>query len=96
MKILFFLSFSLSSFAGTLVNRETGRVVVEFLEDHIQFNDRFLEAEMRETGIYIPSSNRNEFSEKEIIYFGDPLFQKAFVEVYYEYSIANFLYVWQN
>jgi hypothetical protein len=96
VKVLPFLFLFSSAFAGILVNRETGRVIVEFREGKIQFNDLFLEEEMKENGIYIPTSYRSDFEDKEIVYLDDPLFQNAFIDIYYEYSIANSLYEWKN
>ena len=79
-----------------LVNMQTGYVVVEFQRGNAQFHDRFLEAEMKETGILIPPSMSSQFEEKEVIFLGEPLFEKAFVEVYYPLCIAHSLYQWQN
>lgn len=78
-----------------LINTKTGHVVVEFCDDAIQFHDRFLELEMEEVGILIPFSLQPEFLNKEIIYLDDPLFKKAFLEIYYPICIANSLYQWQ-
>ncbi len=79
-----------------LVNTKTGFIVVEFKEGKAEFYDRFLEAEMKETGILIPPAMIKAFGDKEVIFFGDPLFEKAFIEVYYPLCIANTLYQWQN
>ncbi len=79
-----------------LVNTKTGFVVVEFKEKQVKFYDRFLEVEMKETGILIPPALSSLYENKEVIFFGDPLFEKAFVEVYYPLCIANVLYQWQN
>ncbi len=78
-----------------LINTKTGYIVVEFENGKVQFHDRFLETEMKETGIFIPASMTSEFEGKEVVYLGDPLFEKAFVEVYYPLCIANSLYQWQ-
>lgn len=80
-----------------LVNIQTGYTVVEFLDDGtVQFNDRFLEAEMKELGILIPPSLSESFEGKEFVYFGDPLFKRAFKEVYYPYSISTSIYKWEK
>lgn len=79
-----------------LVNTKTGFVVVEFKQGKVEFHDRFLEAEMKETGILIPPAMAKIFEEKEVVFLGDPLFEKAFVEVYYPLCIANAVYQWQN
>ena len=36
------------------------------------------------------------FEGKEVVLFGDTLFEKAFVEVYYPLCIANTVYQWQG
>jgi hypothetical protein len=79
-----------------LVNTKTGFVVVEFKQGKAEFYDRFLEAEMKETGILVPPVMSKDFEEKEVILLGDPLFEKAFIEIYYPYCIANVVYQWQN
>lgn len=79
-----------------LVNTKTGFVVVEFKQGKAEFHDRFLEAEMKETGILIPPALTHSFQDKEVIFLGDPLFEKAFVEVYYPLCIANAVYQWKN
>lgn len=79
-----------------LVNTKTGYVVVEFQDGRAHFHDRFLEAEMQETGILIPPSQMHEFNEEEVVFLGDELFEKAFLEVYYPLCIANSLYQWKN
>lgn len=79
-----------------LVNTKTGFIVVEFKEGKAEFHDRFLKTEMQETGILIPPVLMKDFEGKEVIYLGDPLFEKAFVEVYYPFCIANNLYQWQK
>ena|SRR5262245_6208739 len=97
MKIVCFLIITGSVLYGErLMNMETGSVVVEFTNGNAQFSDCFLETEMKQTGIYIPNSMQPGFDDKEIVYMGDPMFEKAFREVYYSLCIANSLYQWQN
>ena len=79
-----------------LVNMKTGFVVVEFKEGKAEFHDRFLQAEMEETGILIPPAFAHSFEGKEEIHLGDPLFERAFIEIYYPLCIANSVYQWQN
>lgn len=79
-----------------LVNTKTGFVVLELNRGKVQFHDRFLEAEMKETGILIPPAMADSFEGKEVIFLNDPLFEKAFIEVYYPLCIANSLYQWKN
>lgn len=79
-----------------LVNTKTGFVLLELFQNgKTLFHDRFLEAEMKETGIFIPHPFLSEYG-KEVIFFGEELFEKAFVEVYYPLCIANALYQWEN
>ncbi len=78
-----------------LVNTDTGFVVVEFKEGKTNFYDRILEAEMKESGIFIPPLKVKDFDGKKVVLLGDPLFEKAFVEIYYPLCIANRLYQWQ-
>lgn len=82
--------------AMKLVNTQTGYVVVEFQKGKAQFNDRFLEAEMKESGILIPPALSDQFDGKEVIFPDDPLFEKAFVQVYYPLCISNQTYEWQK
>ena|SRR3990167_963024 len=78
-----------------LINKKTGFIVVEFNQGQVKFYDRFLEGEMKETGIWIPEIMRDQFENKEVIFLGEPLFQKAFIEVYYPLCIAQVLYEWE-
>jgi hypothetical protein len=96
IKILFFLAISAAGFSEKLVNMENGSVVVEFANGKVQFADWFLEIEMKKKGIYIPSSMKQDFDGKEIVYVGDPIFERAFIDVYYPLCIANSLYQWQD
>jgi hypothetical protein len=79
-----------------LVNNRTGFVVVEFKNGTPIFHDRFLEAEMNEKGIAIPSNHRAEFFGKDTIYPDDPQFQQAFSEIYVPLTIASYHYQWQD
>lgn len=79
-----------------LVNVKSGFVVVEFSKGEIRFGDRFLEAEMRKAGVLIPQVRRAEYGEKERVLLGDPLFQKAFVEIYVPLNIASSTYSWEE
>jgi hypothetical protein len=78
-----------------LVNVKTGFVVVEFNQGKVAFHDRFLETEMKETGILIPPALASEYEGKEVIYLGDPLFEKAFIHVHFPHCFATSVYQWQ-
>lgn len=79
-----------------LVNSRSGFVLVEFKNGAPLFHDRFLEAEMKERGVVIPSNQRAEYEGKDTIYPGDPQFQRAFTEIYVPLVIASNRYQWQN
>jgi len=79
-----------------LVNVKSGFIVVEFSQGKTRFGDRFLEAEMKKAGVLIPQAKRAEFDGKESILLGDPLFQKAFVEIYVPLYIASPTYQWEQ
>ena len=79
-----------------LVNTKTGFVVVEFEKGKARFYDRFLEAELKDRGIFIPLPNVSEFGGKSVIFPEDLLFEKAFFEIYVPFSIANPTYQWEK
>ena len=79
-----------------LINTKTGYVVVEFQNGRAHFHDRFLEAEMKETGILIPPAYTSQYEGKEVIFLGEPEFERAFKEIYYPLCIANLRYQWQE
>jgi hypothetical protein len=94
-----------SMFTGTingesmkLVKKETGRVVVEFKDNTVKFYSPSLEAEIRRDGVSIPPIMRAQFGGEEVIFIDDPLFEKAFIEVYWPLCMAsaNSPYEWQN
>lgn len=79
-----------------LVHSKTGYVVIEFQDGKVRFNDRFLKAELEEDGILIPPSHSEEFGGKQVIFPDDPLFQKAFMEIYYPLVISDPAYQWEQ
>lgn len=81
--------------AMKLINTQSGFVVAEFTDGKVRFGDRFLEAEMKEDGIRIPPAKRADFGGKETVSLDDPLFQKAFVEIYVPLTIASSAYRWE-
>jgi hypothetical protein len=95
-KIVLLITVSAFLFGEKLMNMETGSIVVEFRDGNVRFSDCFLELELQQNGIYIPSSMKPGFDNKEIVYMSDPMFEKAFLEVYYPLCIANSLYQWQD
>jgi len=73
-----------------LMNMENGFVVVEFFDDGTyQFNDPILKAQLEQEGIRIPPPMQESFNGKKFIKPTDKDFQRAFVEVYYSFSVKN-------
>jgi|SRR3989344_1098802 len=81
-----------------LVERKTGETIIEFKDKTVTFHCHFLEKALREGGILIPPIMRREFGGKEVVFVDDPLFEKAFVEVYWPMymATANCPFEWQN
>lgn len=80
-----------------LVNTKTGHVLIEFQDNAVQFHSPFLEKTLRNEGVLIPPAMRSEFDGKEVVFVEDPLFQKAFREIYWPFYMqqANSSYEWQ-
>ena len=81
-----------------LVDKNTEKVVVEFKDEAVTFYSRFLEAQFEEQGILIPPAMQSQFEGKGEIFLEDPLFKKAFVEVYLPFYMAgaNSPYEWRE
>ena len=81
-----------------LVDKNTGKVILEFRDEAVIFHSPFLEAQFEERGIPIPLAMQALFEGKQEIFLGDPLFQKAFVEVYLPFYMAgaNSSYEWKQ
>lgn len=92
--ILIMLPQALSSETMKLVDTEDGDVLIEFIEGRVQFLNWFLERVMTKNGIFIPPYLQSEFGNKKVIFLDDPLFQKAFIEVYCKFSLTNPSYQW--
>lgn len=86
---------TLSGESMKLVQKETGHVVVEFQNHKAKFHSHFLEKILSAEGIFIPPVLRNQFEEKEVVYMEDPLFEKAFIEVYSKFNLGT-SYEWKN
>ena len=87
--IFMFKGFSFEGDYMKLVNSKTGFVIAEVSENKCQFHDPIMEQELTNEGIFIPQFLRSEFNGKKHVFPGDPLFAKAFVTVYYEFTIKN-------
>ena len=79
-----------------LVNFKTKCVLVEFHNDRAIFHDRFLERQMKLRGIAIPPHLREQYEQKTFVKLNDPLFQKAFKEIYYPTYLSSRSYEWRE
>jgi hypothetical protein len=81
-----------------LVEKETGQAIIEFKDKAVIFHCHFLEKALREGGILIPPIMKRQFDGKEVVFVDDPLFEKAFVKVYWPMYMetANCPFGWQN
>ena len=81
-----------------LVDKNTGKVILEFKDEAVTFYSPFLEAQFEERGILIPPLMQPEFQGKQEVLLGDPLFKKAFIEIYLPFYMAgaNSPYEWKK
>ena len=79
-----------------LVNVELDFVVMEFRDHQPIFYDRYLEAEMKEYGISVPSVLSKEYDEKATIYLGDDKFERAFKEIYVPDAMDDRVFQWED
>ena len=86
---------SLNGESMKLVHKETGHIMLEFQDDTVIFHNWFLEKEIGKMGIFIPPIVRTQFGGKEVIFANDPLFKKAFTEVYCRFELPTSSYEWQ-
>ncbi|MBM3198815.1 MAG: hypothetical protein FJZ58_06135 [Chlamydiae bacterium] len=69
--------------------------VVDFQEHQTVFYNKYLEKEMMEIGVIIPSFLQKQFAGKSVVKLGDVLFSKAFQEVYYKLYMNATNYHWE-
>lgn len=96
------LFFTLVTFVKTpeetpmkLVHKISGTTLIEFSQGTPTFHDRLLKMEMEEAGILIPPFLRKSFAGEKKIFPGDPLFEKAFHEVYCVFTLPKNMFEWQ-
>ena len=65
-----------------IINPKTGFVDVEIANDEVVIHNRFIQADLEKNGIAIPDNLRSHYAEKAFVHLSDPLFKKAFCEVY--------------
>ena len=79
-----------------LINTKTEKTVVTFIGDKVEIHHPILAKELERFGIFIPPIFRETFEGKTAIFLGDPLFQKAFTDVYCPLVIADPAYIWKQ
>ena len=77
-----------------LIDTKTDFVLIEFKNGHPKFHHGLLEAILKDWGVSIPSNLQEHFEGKRTIFLDDPLFEKAFVEVYCLFHLRNPIYQW--
>ncbi|MBM3197732.1 MAG: hypothetical protein FJZ58_00560 [Chlamydiae bacterium] len=71
-------------------------VIAEFIEDRVVIHRPLLQKEMEKIGIAVPSYKRESFAGKAIVKLDDPLFAKAFQEVFFALKMNTALYRWEK
>ena len=98
--LLILLGVMISSLNGEevvrLINTRTNTPIVTFVGDKVEIHHPLLAKELEHSGIYIPPLYKEEFEGKNAIFPGDPLFQKAFIQVYCPLVIADPAYIWEK
>lgn len=79
-----------------LIHKTTGFVVAHEQGQSLKINDPFLAKELNLKGIAIPSPLRANYDGKSVIRMDDPLFAKAFREVYLKINMGEASYEWKD
>lgn len=79
-----------------LVHKSTGFIVAEKQGRTVSIKDPFLAKELKLKGISIPAPLRDKFGGKAVVKMDDPLFPKAFEEVYLRLNREKSSYEWKE
>ena len=79
-----------------LIHKTTRFVVAEMDNKSITIKDPFLEKELKLKGIKIPQVLKDQFEGKTAVKMGDPLFPKAFKEIYLKLNMGETSYEWKE
>ena len=79
-----------------LIHKKTGFVVAEENRTALAIKDPFLLKDLQISGISIPSALRGQYEGKANIKMDDPLFPKAFKEVYLKLQMKEGMYEWKE
>lgn len=79
-----------------LIHKQTGFVVAEEKTMAFAVKDPFLRKDLEINGITIPAPLRAQYEGKSVVKMSDPLFPKAFKEVYMKLHMKEGLYEWRE
>jgi len=77
-----------------LIHVKTNDPVVELDKEKTKIFSEMMEWDMKNNGIAIPEYLQEQFNDQFVVFFDDPLFPKAFKEVYYELRMNQDEYKW--
>lgn len=79
-----------------LIHKPTRFIVAEMDNNSIIIKDPFLQKELKLKGIKIPPVLKDQFEGKTVVKMGDPLFPKAFKEIYLKLHMEESSYEWKE
>ena len=77
-----------------LIHKKSRFNIITLEENTILINDPFLKKELLYKGISIPLYKRSEYGMKSSIKMEDPLFLKAFKEIFVKTRFSDSSYIW--
>lgn len=77
-----------------LIHVKTKKPVAEFKKNETKFFSETMQWLMENNGITIPDFLQGEYNNQFVVFLDDPLFQKAFKEIYYDLDMNPEEYVW--
>lgn len=79
-----------------LINKKTAKPLVEIHQGQVRFYSEFLEKQMQLMGIEIPHGLQVQYAGKTHVLLGDPLFARAFREIYYIHYMDASQFRWEG
>lgn len=79
-----------------LIHKTSKKPLIEFLKEQVLFYNPILEKMLRIQGIAIPLQLQEKYQQKAFVKLGDPLFQKAFCEIYCPQYFGSKEYEWKS
>lgn len=77
-----------------LVHVKSNDPVVELNKSDTKIFSEIMDWDMKNNGIAIPEYLQEDYNDQFVVFFDDPLFQKAFKEVYYAFRMNHEEYKW--